>query len=396
MDGSSSPPELELEGAPFQTPLEPPRIKRTTDNQRVRRRWLGALAAVVLVLGGGYGTYWFLVGRFYETTNDAYLSADNVTVAPKVSGYVVELNVEDNQPVKQGDVLARIDPRDYQTAVDSAAADLQNADATAANIDALLAEQQSTIAQAKAAVEADKAAITFSEQESKRYSDLARTGVGSAQRNQQAEADLAQKKAALDRDRAAAQAAEAHIGVLQTQRRQADAAIAAKKAALAQARINLEQTTIVAPVDGVVGDRTVRQGQFVQAGSKLMSVVPTDRVYLVANYKETQTGHMKPGQPVRIELDTFPDKTIAGTVDSLAPGTGAQFALLPPENATGNFTKIVQRVPVKILLDPKNPLIGQIRPGLSATATVDIHPTAATKSVAQNAARNQSQAQATR
>jgi membrane fusion protein, multidrug efflux system len=206
--------------------------------------------------------------------------------------------------------------------------------------------------------------------------------VGSAQRNQQAQSDLAQKKAMLERDRAAAQAAQAHIGVLETQRRQADAAIAAKKAALAQARINLEQTTIVAPVDGVVGDRSVRQGQFVQAGSKLMSVVPTNRIYLVANFKETQTGRMTPGQPVSIELDTFPGKTIAGTVDSLAPGTGAQFALLPPENATGNFTKIVQRVPVKILLDPNNPLTGRIRPGLSATATVDIHP-AQTKSAPQ-------------
>src|SRR5439155_3668432 len=138
-------------------------------------------------------------------------------------------------------------------------------------------------------------------------------------------------------------------------------------------RINLEHTVVAAPIDGVVGDRTARQGQFVQAGARLMSVVPTSAIYLVANYKETQTGHMTPGQPVSISVDSFPGQTIAGTVDSLAPGTGAQFALLPPENATGNFTKIVQRVAVKILLDPKNPLTSRLRPGLSVTATVDTH-----------------------
>ncbi|SKA32565.1 membrane fusion protein, multidrug efflux system [Enhydrobacter aerosaccus] len=394
MDGSSMPPEVKLDNASYSMPPVAPEARRATENRSRRRRWLGALAAVVLVLGGGYGTYWFLIGRFYETTNDAYLGADNVTVAPKVAGYVIELNVEDNQRVAKGDVLARIDPRDYQTAVDSAAADLQNAEATAANIDALLAEQQSTIAQMKAAVEADRAAITFSEQESRRYGDLARIGVGSAQRNQQAEADLAQKKAVLERDLAAVRAAEAHTAVLQTQRRQADATIAAKNATLTQARINLEYTTIVAPVDGVVGDRSVRQGQLVQAGAKLMSVVPTDRVYLVANFKETQTGHMTRGQPVSIELDTFPGQTIDGTVESLAPGTGAQFALLPPENATGNFTKIVQRVPVKILLDPKNPLVAKIRPGLSATATVDIRPTAAARAVAREPTSSRGRVQA--
>jgi membrane fusion protein (multidrug efflux system) len=387
VDGSSSPPAVNFESAQFQTSVQRPRTGPATDNQRRRRRWLALLAAAVLVLGGGYGTYWFFVGRFYETTNDAYLSADNVTVSPKVAGYVIALNVQDNQPVRQGDVVARIDPRDYQTAVDSAAADLQSAEANAANIEALLTEQQSAIAQADAAVEADQAAVAFAGQEVQRYGALARTGVGSTQRSQQAQADLAQKRAVLERDQAAAQAARAHTGVLQTQRRQADATIAARKAALAQARINLEQTNIVAPIDGVVGDRSIREGQFVQAGSKLMSVVPTDHVYLVANFKETQTGRMEAGQPVSIELDTFPGETIAGTVDSLAPGTGAQFALLPPENATGNFTKIVQRVPVKIVLDPDDPLTARIRPGLSATATVDIHPARTTATAQARATR---------
>jgi len=372
VDGSSSPP-LKFDQVEYQTSFEPPKPKQLSDNRRRRRRWLTALAAVVLVMGTGLGGYWYVVGRFYETTNDAYLGADSVTIAPKVAGYIAELNVQDNQAVHKGDVLARIDPRDYQTAVDSARADLQSAQANAANIDALLKEQESTIAQAQAAVEADQAAVTFAEQELKRYADLARTGVGTAQRQQQAQADLLQKKAALERERAAVTAAQSHIEVLQTQRRQADAATAAKTAALEQARINLEHTVVAAPIDGVVGDRTARRGQFVQAGTRLMSVVPTNAIYLVANYKETQTGHMTPGQPVSISVDSFPGQTIAGTVDSLAPGTGAQFALLPPENATGNFTKIVQRVPVKILLDPKNPLTSRLRPGLSVTATVDTH-----------------------
>ncbi len=358
MDGLSSPP-IKFDQAEYQTSFEPPKGKRTADNRRQRLRWLMALAAVVLVAGVGAGGYWYLVGRFYESTNDAYLGADSVTIAPKVAGYVAEVSVGDNQRVKAGDVLGRIDPRDYQTALDSATADLANARATAANIDAMLKEQQATIDQAAAAA-------TFAQQESTRYADLARTGAGSAQRQQQAQSDLAQRKATLA-------AAQAHIDVLKTQRQQADAMIAAKTAALDQAKINLSQTTITAPIDGMVGDRTVRQGQYVQAGTRLMSLVPMSAVYLVANFKETQTGHMTAGQPVSVSVDAFPGQTIAGTVDSLAPGTGAQFALLPPENATGNFTKIVQRVPVKILLDPKNPITARLRPGLSVTATVDVH-----------------------
>jgi membrane fusion protein (multidrug efflux system) len=358
VDGSSSPP-LKFDQVEYQTSFEPPKPKPLSDNRRRRRRWLTALAAAVLVMGTGFGGYWYLVGRFYETTNDAYLGADSVAIAPKVAGYVAEVAVGDNQQVKTGDVLARIDPRDYQTAFDSATADLANARATAANIDAQLKEQQATITQAQAAV-------SFAEQEAKRYNDLARTGVGSAQRQQQTESDLAQRRATLA-------AAQAHVDVLKTQRQQSDAAIAAKTAALDQAKINLAYTTITAPIDGVVGDRTVRLGQMVQMGTRLMTVVPTQSVYLVANFKETQTGQMHPGQPVSISVDSFPGQTIAGTVDSLAPGTGAQFALLPPENATGNFTKIVQRVPVKILLDPKNPLTARLRPGLSVTATVDTH-----------------------
>ena len=220
----------------------------------------------MLFAGVGYGTYWYAVGRHYESTNDAYLGADSVTIAPKVRATWPRSAVGDNQRVKAGDVLARIDPRDYQTALDSAQADLENAQATAANIDAQIKEQQATIAQAQAAVRRH----LFSEQEFKRYNDLASTGAGSAQRQQQAQSDLGQRPR-----RAALTAQQAHIDVLQTQRKQADATIAAKQAALDQAKINLAQTTLTAPVDGVVGDRTVRVGQLVQPGTRLMTVVPT-------------------------------------------------------------------------------------------------------------------------
>jgi membrane fusion protein (multidrug efflux system) len=361
VDGSQTPsltPPLKFDKVDYQsTPFVPPRTKRTTDNKRRRKRLLMMLGAVVLFAGVGYGTYWYAVGRHYESTNDAYLGADSVTIAPKVSGYVTEVAVGDNQRVKAGDVLARIDPRDYQTALDSATADLENAQATAANIDAQIQEQEAMVAQAQAA-------LAFSDQESKRYNDLARTGAGSAQRQQQAQSDLDQRRAALT-------AQQAHIAVLKTQRKQADATIAAKQASLDQAKINLSQTTLTAPVDGVVGDRSVRVGQLVQPGTRLLTVVPTQSVYLVANFKETQTGQMHRGQSVSVDIDSYPGHPIKGTVDSLAPGTGAQFALLPPENATGNFTKIVQRVPVKIVLDPKDPLTAELRPGLSVTATVD-------------------------
>ncbi len=374
MDGSSpvSLERIDVRESPYRRPTGTEKPRSPVDNRRRRRLLLMALAAVVAAAAIGFGGYWYLIGRHYETTDDAYLGADSVTIAPKVGGYIAELAVSDNQAVRKGQVLARIDARDYQTAADSAQADLESAEATAANIDAQLKEQQATIAQAQAAV-------TFAQQELTRYADLARSNVGTVQRQQQAQADLLQKQAAL-------QAAQAHVAVLQSQKQQANAAIEAKKAALVQARINLGETSLVSPVDGVVGDRTGRQGQFVQPGTRLMSVVPLGSVYLVANYKETQTGQMTPGQTATISIDSFPGQQIEGTVDSLAPGTGAQFALLPPENATGNFTKIVQRVPVKIVLDPHNPLTARLRPGLSATVTVDLRSSSSKSQAAVNQA----------
>jgi membrane fusion protein (multidrug efflux system) len=330
-------------------------------------------AAVLAILAGGadYGAHYWSTGRFLEATDDAYLQADYTTIAPKVSGYVAQVLVEDNQPVTEGQVLARIDDRDFRTALEQAKADIATAEADIQNIDAQIAQQQSAIDQANAAVTADQAALTFAEQDSERYRDLVKRGAGTVQDAQRTQATLLQQNAALQRDRAALAAARKQVDVLKAARSKADTVLRRTRAVEAQAELNLGYTTIAAPVAGTVGARSLRVGQYVQAGTQLMAVVPLNAVYVVGNFKETQLTDVQPGQPVDITVDTFPGMTIKGHVDSLAPASGLTFALLPPDNATGNFTKIVQRIPVKITLDPDQPLAGQLRPGMSVEPTID-------------------------
>jgi membrane fusion protein, multidrug efflux system len=295
-------------------------------------------------------------------------------ISPKVAGYVAELRVTDNQVVDAGELLLRIDPRDYQAALAQAQADVASAEADIRNIDAQTAQQQSVLDQARADIATAQSDLTFSQQEFARYQDLARTGTGTVQRSQQAAADLRDKTAALARSRATLDAAQKQVAVLQTQLGKAQAALQHSQAGLQQAKLNVGYSDIVSPIAGAVGNRTVQIGQYVQPGTQLMTIVPMQKnIYVIANYKETQIGQMFRGESADITVDTFPGKHLHGIVDSLAPGSGAQFALLPPENATGNFTKIVQRVPVKILIDAGDPgLLQQLRPGLSVTATVDI------------------------
>ncbi|HTW26990.1 MAG TPA: HlyD family secretion protein [Acetobacteraceae bacterium] len=330
-------------------------------------------AAIALLTGAGlYAQRWWTVGRFIEGTDDAYLQSDSVTISPRVTGYISEVGVGDNQRVKAGQVLARIDDRDFRAALDKAHATVENAAAQIRNIDAQVALQQSTIAQQNANIEADEAALTFADQDYRRYANLARTGAGTVQSAQRSASDIREKAALLQRDRAGLAAAEQQVDVLKTQRTMAQATLAADRAAEQQAALNLSYTVLTAPVDGTVGDRSLRLGQYVQPGTALMQVVPmASNIYVVANFKETQLAHMVAGEKVAVDVDTFPDHTFEGTVDSLSPGSGSQFALLPPENATGNFTKIVQRVPVKIRLDPTDPLVSRLRPGLSVEADVD-------------------------
>jgi membrane fusion protein (multidrug efflux system) len=335
-----------------------------------------ALAAAVLagLAGAAYfGHGYWTVGRYLESTDDAYVKADYTTVAPKVSGYIAAVLAEDNQPVKAGDVIARIDDRDFRAALDQARADVEAALAGIRNLDAQLLQQQALVDQERAGIAGAQAALKFAQEEYVRYQDLVRSGYGTVQRAQSAESSLREKQARLQEERAAVVAAERRIGVLATERGKAEAQLDHVKAVLRQAELNLSYTVITAPVDGTVGARSLRVGQLVQAGTQLMAVVPLHAAYIVANFKETQLDHVRAGQPVSIRIDGYPGVTLKGHVDSLSPASGLEFALLPPDNATGNFTKIVQRIPVRIELDD-NRLSGLIRAGMSVEPTIDTRP----------------------
>jgi membrane fusion protein, multidrug efflux system len=337
---------------------------------RLKQAALGLLIAAGIAGAADYGHYYWTTGRFMVSTDDAYVKADFTTIAPKVSGYIAEVLVADNQPVKAGQVLARIDQRDFRAALDQTKADVAAAQAAIANIDAQISLQQSVIDQAQAQISAAAAALNFAVQDNTRYQQLMRTGFGTVQRAQQASAALQEKAAAADEAKATLVAAEKKIAVLKTERGKAVAALARDKAAVRQAELNLGYTVITAPVDGTVGARSLRVGQYVQAGTQLMAVVPLHAVYAVANFKETQLTDVRAGQAVTVAVDGFPGIELHGRVDSLAPASGLEFALLPPDNATGNFTKIVQRIPVKITFD-RDPLAGLLRPGMSVEPTID-------------------------
>jgi membrane fusion protein (multidrug efflux system) len=332
---------------------------------------LAAAAVAALAGAGTYGHYYWTTGRFLVSTDDAYLQADNVLISPKVAGYLSEVPVTDNQPVQAGQVLARIDDRDYRTALAVARANVDAAQADIDNLQQQIAEQRIAVTEAQTTVESDQAALTFAGQDYDRYNTLSKNGAGTVQSAQKASSDIRQKQATLDHDNAAVDGARKQIDVLNTQLAKARATLALQQADLNQAELNVSYTTITAPVDGTVGARSLRVGQYVQAGTQLMAVVPLRAVYVSANYKETQLTDVHAGQSVTLDVDTFPGATVHGVVNSIAPASGQEFALLPPDNATGNFTKIVQRVPVKITIDPNDPLIGRLRPGMSVEPTID-------------------------
>jgi membrane fusion protein (multidrug efflux system) len=337
---------------------------------RLRRMLLSTAAAGAIIGAAWYGYGYVTVGRFLVSTDDAYVKADNTTIAPKVSGYLTEVLVGDNESVDAGRVLARIDDRDFRVALDQAIADVAAARAAIASKQAQLDAQHAIIDAAEATVDVDKAQLTFAQQESKRYSDLANTGYGSVQNAQQAQSRLSAAQATLERDTANRISAQKQVDLLTAGISEATAQAAHSEAVQAQAELNLGYTTITAPVDGVVGNRTLRVGQFVQAGTQLMSVVPANGLYVIANYKETQLTNVREGQPVDIKVDTFPGKVVHGHVDSIAPASGQEFALLPPDNATGNFTKVVQRIPVKVVLDASSV---DLRPGMSVIPSIQTH-----------------------
>ncbi|WP_439922975.1 HlyD family secretion protein [Nitrobacter sp. JJSN] len=338
--------------------------------QAIKRAALALVAAVVVAGAVHFGHEYWTVGRYLESTDDAYVKADSTIIAPKVSGYIAKVLVTDNQPVKAGQVLARIDDRDFRTALDQAHADVVAAEAAVENLDAQIALQQPLIAQQTADIAAVEAGLNFARQEQTRYDGLMKTGSGTVQRAQQTDAALREKTAQRQHSQSALLAAQKKVDVLTTERSKAMAQVDRAHAAERQMALNLSYTTITAPVDGTVGARTLRVGQYVTAGTQLMAVVPLDEVYVIANFKETQLTHVREGQPVDVLIDSFHGVRLKGHVDSLSPASGLEFALLPPDNATGNFTKIVQRVPVKIVLDDRH-LAGLLRPGMSAEPTVN-------------------------
>jgi membrane fusion protein, multidrug efflux system len=338
--------------------------------QAIKRAALGLALAVGVAGAVDFGYGYLTTGRYLESTDDAYVKADSTIVSPKVSGYLAEVLVADNEQVKAGQLLARIDDRDFRTALAQAQADVAGAEATVRNLDAQISLQHPVIEQGSADVAAAEASLQFARQEQTRYDDLMKTGAGTVQHAQQTDSALREKIAQLQHGKSGLIAAQKKIDVLTTDRAKAVAQLDHARAVEQQMQLNLSYTEITAPVEGTVGARTLRVGQFVQAGTQLMAVVPLDAVYVVANFKETQLTHVRNGQPVEIEIDSFHGTRLKGHVDSLSPASGLEFALLPPDNATGNFTKIVQRVPVKIVLDDHR-LTGLLRPGMSAEPTVN-------------------------
>src|ERR1700686_96284 len=344
-----------------------------------RKLLLTGAATAGLVGAVWYGLDYWTVGRFLVSTDDAYVQADNTTIAPKVSGYLSEVLGGDTEPVRAGQVLARIDPRDFVVALDQAKADVAAAGAVITRKQAQTGVQQAVVEAARATVDVDQATANFAAQENKRYTDLAATGYGSVQNAQQAQSRIAGAKAAIARDTANLASALKQVDLLKAEIVQANATLARAQALQSQAQLNLEYTSIVAPIDG---NRTLRTGQFVQAGTQLMSVVPVTGAYVVANFKETQLTDVRAGQAVDIAVDMFPGQVVHGHVDSIAPASGQEFALLPPDNATGNFTKVVQRIPVKIALQRDNDSPVELRPGMSVIPTIETKSQARTREAA--------------
>ncbi|MGH6678205.1 MAG: HlyD family secretion protein [Bradyrhizobium sp.] len=351
-----------------------PEQKAKTSLRAPRQTIKHAALAVALTLGvtgaADFGHYYLKTGRYLVTTDDAYVQADSTIIAPKVSGYISQVLVADNQPVKAGQLLARIDDRDFRTALKQAQADVAASEAAVRNFDAQIALQQPIIRQQAAQVVATEANLKFAQEQRVRYDKLMKLGSGTVQRAQQTDAALRAQTARLQQSKAALVAATNKINVLSTERAKAVAELNRARAVEQQAALNLSYTRITAPVEGTVGARTLRIGQYVQAGTQLMAVVPLDQVYVVANFKETQLAYVRKGQPVEIRIDSFHSARLKGRVDSLSPASGLEFALLPPDNATGNFTKVVQRVPVKIVFDHDS-LRGLLRPGMSVEPTVN-------------------------
>ncbi|NYE28963.1 membrane fusion protein (multidrug efflux system) [Rhodanobacter sp. K2T2] len=335
-----------------------------------KRKLYVAVAVAVLVLGASVVSAARVWATSGQMTNDAFVSADFTVVAPRVAGQVSGLDVEDNQIVHKGQLLAQIDDRDYAAAVASAEANVSMARAAIDNVSASIAQQQFVIDQASAALAGAHASYAFARADFDRYADLARQGAGSVQNAQQARSRIDSAQADVSRNEASLRAARQQVAVLHTERERAGATLQHALAMLDSARLNLSWTRIEAPIDGMVGQRLVRVGAYVTPGTPLLAVVPLQQAYVIANFQETQLTNVRPGQSADIRVDTWPSHLLHGTVSSFAPATGVTFAAIAPDNATGNFTKVVQRIPVKIMLRREQPMLDELRVGMSVEATI--------------------------
>jgi membrane fusion protein, multidrug efflux system len=333
---------------------------------------LAGLALAIILGGIGYGRYWWTTGRFIESTDDAYVGGNVTALSPHVAGFVSQILVADNQFVKAGELVITLDDRDYKAALAHAEAVVQNQTAALANLHAKYTLQQSMIDQAEADLAAKQADAGYARADAARYHALALTTYGTVQNDQKAFAADHKATAAVRAGEANLVAAKQQLAVIDTEIGETQASLAMAQADLRTAQLNLGYTQIRSPIDGYVGNRAAQVGAYVAREAYLVSVIPAHGLWVDANFKEDQLADMRPGQPGTVVADVLPNKVFHGHVLSLAPGTGAVFSVIPPENATGNFTKIVQRVPVRIGLDDAR--LGELRPGLSTTVSVDTKP----------------------
>ena len=345
---------------------------------------LGALALAIVGGAGTYGHHWWTVGRFIESTDDAYVGVHSTTLEAKVAGYVSTIAVEDNTQVHPGDVIATIDDGDYRLAVDAARGKVATQEATIDRIGRQVVAQQASVAQAKAQFASAQAGSTRAQLELDRQQTLAQRDYASRQTLEQAQSSRDQAVAGVQSAQAAVDAAQANVDVLKGQQQEAAKTLDELKTALAKAERDLSFTVIRAPMDGVIGNRAVQTGDYVQPGQRLAALVPLDDVYVDANFKETQLAGLRPGQKVDIAVDALPDQTIQGTICSVAPASGAVFSLLPPDNATGNFTKIVQRLPVRVCIPADVAGTQLLRPGMSVVVSVNTKAPAPTQTAQAN------------
>lgn len=338
---------------------------------QLKRRLL-IFVVVVMLIALAFFAQWYFKGRFYESTDNAYVQGEITRISSQLGARINEVLVQDNQHVEKGQLLVRLEPDDFRLAVDRAQATLATREAERLQAQSKLTQQSSLIASSDAQVQANQATLGRTQLDLSRLQALRKPGFVSEAQVTTMTADNHIARSQVTKAQADAQGQRQQVNALAAELKRLDAQIATARADLAQAQINAQRTEIHSPISGLIGQRAARNGQYVQAGAYLLSIVPDEAIWVQANFKETQIGHMQIGQAAELRFDSFPDTPIQGRIDSLFAASGAQFSLLPPDNATGNFTKVVQRIPVKLTFASDNPLKGKIRPGMSVTVSVNI------------------------